>query len=73
VTDYNGAEDGLILDMRFGDLNQADWSPVADTDAVSGDVTISLENANDPSLVIAFIALKAPMNFDLSQVQVEWA
>lgn len=73
VTDYNGAEDGLILDMRFGDLDPADWSPVAATDAVSGDVTISLENASDPSRVIAFIALKAPMNFDLSQVQVEWA
>ncbi|MDO8984092.1 calcium-binding protein [Cypionkella sp.] len=70
VTDYDGNEDRLELDVdqRVADLSQ--WTLFSQTDADTGTVTVGLESNADPDQTIELAHLLNANNFAISQVSV---
>ncbi len=68
VSDFDGSEDRLELDVdaRVADLSQ--WTLFSHTDTDSGTVTVGLENNSDPGQTIELAYLTNPSNFAVSQV-----
>lgn len=68
VSDFNGTEDRLELDVdaRVADLTQ--WSLFSSTDTATGNVTVGLENNADPAQTVELAYLTNPANFAISQV-----
>lgn len=73
VSDYNGNEDGLILDLlREAHGPTDDWSLTSRAGSNSGEVIVSLVNVVDASDVVDFVTLTNPVNFNISQVSLQW-
>lgn len=68
VSDFNGSEDRLELDVdaRVADLSQ--WTLFSQTNAETGTVTVGLESNADPTQTIELAYLTNPANFAVSQV-----
>lgn len=68
VSDFDGNEDRLELDVdaRVADLSQ--WTLFSHTDAQTGTVTVGLENNADSTQTIELAYLTNPSNFAVSQV-----
>ncbi|MDZ4395053.1 MAG: hypothetical protein U1B82_19025 [Cypionkella sp.] len=68
ISDFDGSEDRLELDVyqSFADLSQ--WTLFSRTDDESGTVIVGLENNTDPGQIIELAHLTTASNFALSQV-----
>lgn len=68
VADYDGSQDTLELHVDETVADLANWTLFAQTDAVTGNVMLGLENNLDPVQTIPLANLQNPSNFDVSQV-----
>lgn len=72
IEGYNSAEDTLQIIVDPSIANAAAWKLASTTDTQTGDVSVFLQNIATPATVIDLALLKAPTNFQLSQIDLQF-